>query len=839
MGNPFIAAMLKRFQSKIFSLWGKQKIGGLEANTTNNSLLKNLSPQGFPSIFPPPGQRPTPTEPSPAEGNPTKPDQETSLSSFFSRFAFKRYTYDPTNPHAVEFERLCKARQWGSSSVTKHFTEYITALKETYPDVVADAETPEAKSFHKREVERVAHDPSAGPLSEFHRSQAARKWGDRELMNIKKEVLVALETKATAPTLTGSAKITESSAEDTPALKATDPDEGTRMPRADIAKITKCPTEHAPALKATGPDEGTRTPVADFFRKYEFQDFTHDPVAEPLSEFHRLRAARKWEEERLVNIKKEFLAVLETKAVAPPPTGATEITKSPAEQTRAIIVTGPDEGTSTPPTGATDTTKSPTEQIHAINPTSMDEGASMPQTDRAKITKSSTEHTPALKATSPDKDVSTPVANFFRKYEFEGFTHDPTSEPLAEFNRLQAARKWGDRKLMNIKMEFLVALETKATAATVAGDAMITESSADHISALEATSPDKGTGTLVANFFRKYEFQDFTHDPMTEPLSEFHRLQAARKWRERKLKNIKKEFLAAMGTQATAPALTGNAMITESSAEHTPVLKATGPDEGTRTLVADFFRKYEFQDFTHDPVADPLVEFHRLQAARKWGRRKLKNIKKEFLAAIETQVTAPTLTGNSIITESSAEHTPALKATGPDEGTRTPVADFFRKYQFEGFTHDPKAEPLSEFRRLQAARKWGEKRLANIKKEFSAALETNAAAPPLTGSAKITMSPAPHALVLRTASPDKATGTPVANFFRKYEFEGFTHDPKARPLAEFRRLQAARKWGDRRLANIEKEFLVALRANAAAPLPYTLVVIGMLEGARHIVVRIE
>ena len=721
MGNPFIATMLKRFQSKIFSLWGKQNIGGLEANTTSSSLLKNLLPQGSPSIFPPPGQCPTPTEPSPAEGNPTKPDQETSLSSFFSRFAFKRYTYDPTNPHAVEFERLCKARQWGSSSVTKHFTEYIAALKETYPDVVADAETPVAKSFHKHEVERFAHDPSAGPLSEFHRFQAARKWGDRELMNIKKEVLVALETKAMAPTLTGSAKITESPAED------------------------------IPALKATGPDEGTRTPVADFFRKYEFQDFTHDPVAEPLSEFHRLRAARKWEEESLVNIKKEFLAVLETKAVAPPPTGATEITKSPAEQTRAIIATGPDEGTSAPPTGATETTKSPTEQIHAINPTGMDEGASMPQTDRAKITKSSTEHTPALKATSPDKDVSTPVANFFHKYDFEGFTHDPTSEPLAEFNRLQAARKWGDRKLMNIKAEFLVALETKATAATVAGNAKITESSADHISALEATSPDKGTGTLVVNFFRKYEFQDFTHDPVAEPLSEFHRLQATRKWGERKLKNIKKEFLAAMETQATAPALTGNAIITESSAERTPVLKMTGPEEGTRTPVADFFRKYGFQDFTHDPVAEPLVEFHRLQAARKWGERKLKNIKKEFLAA----------------------------------------------------------------------------------------METNAAAPPLTGSAKITMSPAEHALVLRTASPDKVTGTPVANFFRKYEFEGFTHDPKARPLAEFRRLQAARKWGDRRLANIEKEFLVALRANAAAPLPDTLVVIGMLEGARHIVVRIE
>ena len=72
--------------------------------------------------------------------------------------------------------------------------------------------------------------------------------------------------------------------------------------------------------------------------------------------------------------------------------------------------------------------------------------------------------------------------------------------------------------------------------------------------------------------------------------------------------------------------------------------------------------------------------------------------------------------------------------------------------QFEGSTHDPTVEPLAVSRWLQAVGEWGDKRLTNIKKEFSTAFGAKAA-----GRVKDhRMYPA-----VKTVSPNKGAGTPM------------------------------------------------------------------------------
>jgi hypothetical protein len=118
-----------------------------------------------------------------------------------------------------------------------------------------------------------------------------------------------------------------------------------------------------------------------------------------------------------------------------------------------------------------------------------------------------------------------------------------------------------------------------------------------------------------------------------------------------------------------------------------------------------------------------------------------------------------------------------------------PISAFFCSFTFHRYAYDPANPPDAEFKRLCEARLWG--------------------------GVKIAENFAKYTLALEAARADSA----IARFFRKYEFVGFTHVLAADPQAEFDRLQAARRWGVKKLNKIRKEFLAASKADIVGRLP--------------------
>jgi hypothetical protein len=119
----------------------------------------------------------------------------------------------------------------------------------------------------------------------------------------------------------------------------------------------------------------------------------------------------------------------------------------------------------------------------------------------------------------------------------------------------------------------------------------------------------------------------------------------------------------------------------ENFAKYTLALGATRPN----SAVASFFRKYEFAKFAHDPAADPQAEFDRLQAARKWGDRKLKKIREEFLTVLGAQ-------------------TPAAPSTASLVLERLPIVEFLKARQCAGYRYGS-GPPEDEFKALMEAHK--------------------------------------------------------------------------------------------------------------------------------------
>ena len=137
----------------------------------------------------------------------------------------------------------------------------------------------------------------------------------------------------------------------------------------------------------------------------------------------------------------------------------------------------------------------------------------------------------------------------------------------------------------------------------------------------------------------------------------------------------------------------------------------------------------------------------------------------------------------------------------------TPLSNFFSSYECRGYTYDPTNDPTDEFRRLCIARQWSD-----------ATKDENAAK------------------FLLAKHRAARNNSPVATFFRRYEFSRFAHNPLADPVAEFDRLQRAKEWGELQLGSVRKEFLAALGGNVSEPsgrvtgIPERLPMVEFLKG---------
>jgi len=123
--------------------------------------------------------------------------------------------------------------------------------------------------------------------------------------------------------------------------------------------------------------------------------------------------------------------------------------------------------------------------------------------------------------------TSGPLEEFFTQFNFIGYTYDPDTAPLEEFDHLCQARKWGASKVKKHETDFLLALEEWQDL---------------------RGSP---VGPNVIKFFREYEYHLFTYDLDAPTQSEFQRLIELRGWGERNLSKVTKRFKKAVALDAT------------------------------------------------------------------------------------------------------------------------------------------------------------------------------------------------------------------------------------------------------------------------------------------------
>ena len=406
--------------------------------------------------------------------------QGTPLSTFFSSFAFNRYTYDPTRDPADEFERLCIARLWGSVKREKYLAEYLSAVEETRDQQVA-------AFFRKYEFLQFTYSPSADPEAEFDRLRVARKWGEKKLKGIREEFQVALGGKVEAT------EWDESVTCDGSVILETHPNPATGYPTVsaqgtplsaffssfnfnrytyDPAQSPADEFERLCIARQWGKEKRDRyfaeytsaiekihnQSVAIFFRKYEFLQFTYSPLADPVAEFERLQAARRWGGKNLERVRKEFQAALEGNVEAVEPIG--EVIRETSPDPTAGHPTMP---TQESPLSAFfssftfnhytyDPTQDPADEFERL--------CVARKWGKAKKDKYFVNYLLAI-----EESRYQPLAVFFQKYQFLRFSHDPLADPRAEFARLQAARKWGEKKLSTVRVEFLAALGAGSSAA--------------------------------------------------------------------------------------------------------------------------------------------------------------------------------------------------------------------------------------------------------------------------------------------------------------------------------------------------------------------------------------
>ena len=191
-----------------------------------------------------------------------------------------------------------------------------------------------------------------------------------------------------------------------------------------------------------------------------------------------------------------------------------------------------------------------------------------------------------------------PLEGFFSQFNFHGYTYDPDTPALEEFESLCQARQWGWRKIRKHETEFLLALER-----------------------------EKDLRPLQT-FFNQFNFHGYTYDPDTPALEEFESLCQARQWGPSKIRKHETAFWNAVGRGQD------------------PRESLAGPN------VIEFFRNYEYQRFTHELDAPMLSEFQRLVGLRGWGEVNLSKVTKRFNEAVMLDVAERLVYGASEATDS-------------------------------------------------------------------------------------------------------------------------------------------------------------------------------------------
>ncbi|CUS15007.1 unnamed protein product [Tuber aestivum] len=109
-------------------------------------------------------------------------------ANFFKRYDFSEYTFTPTNPVDVEFERLAKARQWKEKGISKHSRLLERAVRV-------------AEFFERFEDEGAGgyvYDAGSDRVEEFWRMCNEKGWEGRTIKEHKKEFETLIEEKISA-----------------------------------------------------------------------------------------------------------------------------------------------------------------------------------------------------------------------------------------------------------------------------------------------------------------------------------------------------------------------------------------------------------------------------------------------------------------------------------------------------------------------------------------------------------------------------------------------------------------------------------------------------------------
>ena len=110
--------------------------------------------------------------------------------------------------------------------------------------------------------------------------------------------------------------------------------------------------------------------------------------------------------------------------------------------------------------------------------------------------------------------------------------------------------------------------------------------------------------SLLSAFFSSHNSEAYTYDPTSSPADEFERLCIARQWDETTKNENFEEFFSALHENSSSP-------------------------------LEVFFCKHSVPDFTYYPLNSDGREFLRLRAARQWDYTKFKEVRDEWLVAVE------------------------------------------------------------------------------------------------------------------------------------------------------------------------------------------------------------
>ncbi|KAG0639102.1 hypothetical protein HOY80DRAFT_1137043 [Tuber brumale] len=100
-------------------------------------------------------------------------------ASFFKKYNFERYTFEPGKPPEEEFQRLVKAREWGTKRTAKH--------RELLHNAVRLAEFFERFEEGGEEVGRYIYSPGSESAVEFRRLCTVKGWDEGRIAVVRKE----------------------------------------------------------------------------------------------------------------------------------------------------------------------------------------------------------------------------------------------------------------------------------------------------------------------------------------------------------------------------------------------------------------------------------------------------------------------------------------------------------------------------------------------------------------------------------------------------------------------------------------------------------------------------